>query len=117
MVGAWPRSGIAREEAQVPYNIDFSQKPTRWGESGVYGFTERLDRQTAAQFLLQPFTPEAGLQTTTRQFEGLFPVPIFLEPGITQPILGTPLAPHIKSYPKEDPKTCPTEPPGSPNHQ
>ncbi|KAG0639600.1 hypothetical protein HOY80DRAFT_873271, partial [Tuber brumale] len=84
--------------------IDFSQKLTRQGESGVYGFNEHLDRQDAAQLLLQSVTTEARLQTIFRQFEGLLPMPILLEPYITQSMARTLLAPFVKSYPPKNPK-------------
>jgi hypothetical protein len=50
--------------------IDFSQKLTRWGESGVYGFLEHLDCRACAEILLQSITTEARQQMVFRQFEG-----------------------------------------------
>lgn len=47
--------------------IDFCQKLTRWGESGVYGFIEHLDSRAAAQMLLQSITTEARQQMIFRQ--------------------------------------------------
>lgn len=47
--------------------IDFCQKLTRFGESGVYGFLEHLDSRAAAQLLLQSITTEARQQMIFRQ--------------------------------------------------
>ncbi|RPA90835.1 stress response protein Rds1 [Choiromyces venosus 120613-1] len=84
--------------------IDFSQKLTRWGESGVYGFIEHLDSRAAAQLLLQSITTEARQQMIFRQFEGLFPMPVWFEAGVSQSMAWTLLAPYIKSCPPENPK-------------
>jgi hypothetical protein len=46
----------------VPEFIDFCQKLTRWGESGVYGFLTHLNSRAAAQLLLQSITVEARQQ-------------------------------------------------------
>ncbi|KAH0612944.1 uncharacterized protein H6S33_009324 [Morchella sextelata] len=83
--------------------IDFCQKLTRWGESGVYGFIEHLDSRAAAQMLLQSITTEARQQMIFRQFQGLFPMPVWFEVGITQSMSWTLLSPHIKSCPAENP--------------
>ncbi|KAF8542860.1 ferritin-like domain-containing protein [Trichophaea hybrida] len=63
----------------VPEFIDFCQKLTRWGESGVYGFLPHLDSRPAAQLLLQSITTEARQQMIFRQFEGLFPMTVWFE--------------------------------------
>lgn len=47
--------------------VDFCQKLTRFGESGVYGFIEHLDSRAAAQLLLQSITTEARQQMIFRQ--------------------------------------------------
>jgi len=79
--------------------IDFSQKLTRWGESGVYGFLNHLDSGAAGQILLQSITTEARQQMIFRQFEGLFPMPEWFEIGIPQSWAWTLLAPYISSCP------------------
>ena len=55
--------------------IDFCQKLTRFGESGVYGFLNHLDSREAGQLLLQSISTEARQQMIFRQFDGLFPMP------------------------------------------
>lgn len=65
--------------------IDFNQKLTRWGESGVYGFLNHLDSRETAQILLQSITTEARQQMIFRQFDGLFPMPVWFEIGIRNP--------------------------------
>ncbi|KAI1073542.1 ferritin-like domain-containing protein [Whalleya microplaca] len=79
--------------------IDFSQKLTRWGESGVYGFLNHLDSRETAQILLQSITTEARQQMIFRQFEGLFPMPVWFEVGIPQSWGWTLLSPYISSCP------------------
>lgn len=79
--------------------VDFCQKLTRWGESGVYGFLEHLDSRASAQLLLQSITTEARQQMIFRQFDGLFPMPVWFEAGITQSMSWTLLAPYIVSCP------------------
>ncbi|KAI5801230.1 ferritin-like domain-containing protein [Geopyxis carbonaria] len=87
----------------VPQFIDFCQKLTRWGESGTYGFLPHLDSRAAAQLLLSSITTEARQQTIFRQFEGLFPFPVWFEVGVPQSFQWTLLAPYIKSCPTENP--------------
>ncbi|RYP89242.1 hypothetical protein DL769_000147 [Monosporascus sp. CRB-8-3] len=79
--------------------IDFSQKLTRWGEGGVYGFINHLDSRESAQILLQSITTEARQQVIFRQFEGLFPMPEWFQVGIPQSWAWTLLAPYISSCP------------------
>ncbi|EST10013.1 hypothetical protein PSEUBRA_000414 [Kalmanozyma brasiliensis GHG001] len=86
----------------VPEFIDFSQRLTKWGESGVYGFLNLLDNRASAQILLQSITTEARQQFAFRQFEGLFPVPEWFETGIPQSWAWTLLSPWIVSCPKEN---------------
>lgn len=88
----------------VPEYVDFCQKLTRFGESGVYGFLPHLNSRPSAQLLLQSITTEARQQMIFRQFEGLFPMPVWFETGITQSMAWTLLAPYIKSCPKENPR-------------
>jgi hypothetical protein len=80
--------------------IDFSQKLTRFGESGVYGFLPHLDSRESAQLLLQSITTEARQQMIFRQFEGLFPMPVWFEVGIPQSWAWSLLAPYISSCPE-----------------
>ncbi|KAI2605340.1 ferritin-like domain-containing protein [Hypoxylon fragiforme] len=77
--------------------IDFNQKLTRWGESGVLGFLNHLDSRETAQILLQSITTEARQQMIFRQFDGLFPMPVWFEIGIPQSWAWTLLAPYISS--------------------
>ncbi|KUI58361.1 Protein rds1 [Cytospora mali] len=79
--------------------IDFSQKLTRWGESGVYGFLNHLDAREVGQLLLQSITTEARQQMIFRQFNGQFPMPVWFECGIPQSWAWTLLAPYISSCP------------------
>ncbi|KAI0369661.1 Rds1 protein [Pilatotrama ljubarskyi] len=79
--------------------VDFCQKLTRFGESGVYGFLEHLDSRPAATLLLESITTEARQQMIFRQFEGLFPMPEWFIPAITQSMAWTLLAPYISSCP------------------
>lgn len=79
--------------------IDFSQKLTRYGEAGVYGFLNHLNAHDVGQMLLQSITTEARQQMIFRQFEGLFPMPEWFEVGIPQSWAWTLLAPYISSCP------------------
>ncbi|CAJ2503346.1 Uu.00g107400.m01.CDS01 [Anthostomella pinea] len=81
--------------------IDFSQKLTRFGESGVYGFLNHLDSRETGQLLLQSISTEARQQMIFRQFEGLFPMPVWFEVGIPQSWAWTLLAPYISSCPED----------------
>ncbi len=79
--------------------LDFCQKLTRFGESGVYGFLEHLDSREAATLLLQSITTEARQQMIFRQFDGLFPMPVWFEAGTPQSWAWTLLAPYISECP------------------
>ncbi|KOS20562.1 Protein rds1 [Escovopsis weberi] len=79
--------------------IDFSQKLTRWGESGVYGFLPHLNSGPAAQLLLQSIAVEARQQLVFRQFGGQFPMPYWHAPGIPQSWAWSFIAPFISSCP------------------
>ncbi|GAB1214457.1 hypothetical protein ATERTT37_003620 [Aspergillus terreus] len=81
--------------------IDFCQKLTRFGESGVYGFLAHLDSRESATLLLQSITTEARQQMVFRQFEGLFPMPVWFEVGVPQSWAWTLLAPYISSCPPD----------------
>ncbi|KDR71779.1 hypothetical protein GALMADRAFT_779423 [Galerina marginata CBS 339.88] len=84
--------------------VDFSQKVTRVGESGGWGFLEHLDSRDVAQLLVQSLSTEARQQMILRQFEGLFPMPVWFEPGITQSMAWTLLAPHLVTCPAGNPR-------------
>ncbi|KIX96966.1 uncharacterized protein Z520_07080 [Fonsecaea multimorphosa CBS 102226] len=79
--------------------IDFCQKLTRFGESGVYGFLGHLDSRESATLLLESITTEARQQMIFRQFDGLFPMPLWFIPGVPQSWAWTLLAPYISSCP------------------
>jgi hypothetical protein len=80
--------------------IDFNQKLTRWGESGVWGFLNHLDSREAAQLLSQSIATEARQQLSFRQMLGLPPMPVWFEAGIPQSWSWTYLAPYISSCPE-----------------
>lgn len=80
--------------------LDFNQRLTRFGESGVYGFLGHLDSQAAATLLLQSITTEARQQMIFRQFNGQFPMPVWFEVGVPQSWAWTLLAPYISSCPE-----------------
>lgn len=84
--------------------VDFNQRLTRWGESGVYGFLSKLNSADSAQLLQQSIATEARQQMVFRQFAGAFPMPVFFESGIPQSWAWTLLAPWIESCPPENPK-------------
>jgi Ferritin-like domain len=79
--------------------LDFCQKLTRFGESGVYGFLNHLDSREAGQLLLQSISTEARQQMIFRQFDGLFPMPVWFEVGVPQSWGWTLLAPYIAECP------------------
>ncbi|KAJ8199643.1 hypothetical protein LV157_000510 [Aspergillus fumigatus] len=85
--------------ATVHEFIDFCQKLTRFGEAGVYGFLPHLDSREAAGLLTQTVTTEARQQMIFRQFEGLFPMPVWFEVGVPQSWTWTLLAPYISYCP------------------
>ncbi|KAL9108113.1 MAG: hypothetical protein Q9227_007089 [Pyrenula ochraceoflavens] len=100
--------GLQASPVQCTYNypyttvreyLDFCQKLTRFGESGVYGFINHLTSREAAQLLLQSISTEARQQMIFRQFDGLFPMPVWFETGIPQSWAWTLLAPYISSCP------------------
>ena len=79
--------------------VDFCQKLTRFGESGVYGFLNHLTSRESGQLLLQSISTEARQQMSFRQCDGLFPMPVWCEVGIPQSWAWTLLAPYISSCP------------------
>nr|VWO99603.1 Acetylornithine/succinyldiaminopimelate aminotransferase (ACOAT) (DapATase) (Succinyldiaminopimelate transferase) (EC (EC [Ganoderma boninense] len=88
--------------ASVRDFLDFCQKLTRFGESGVYGFLAHLASRAAANLLLQSIATEARQQMAFRQLEGLFPTPVFFEPAISQSMAWTLLAPYVASCPPDN---------------
>ncbi|KIJ51443.1 hypothetical protein M422DRAFT_74299 [Sphaerobolus stellatus SS14] len=82
--------------------IDFSQAVTAFGESGTYGFIPHLDSKAVAQIVTQTIAVEARQQMAFRQFEGLFPMPFYNVPGISQSMQWTLLAPYLASCPSSN---------------
>lgn len=80
--------------------IDFNQKLTRWGESGVWGFINHLDSREVGQLLSQSIATEARQQMSFRQMLGLHPYPVWFETGIPQSWAWSYLAPYISSCPE-----------------
>lgn len=79
--------------------LDFCQKLTGFGEAGVYGFLAHLDSREAANLLTLSVATEGRQQMIFRQFQGLFPMPVWFEAGIPQSWAWTLLAPYISSCP------------------
>ncbi|KAI6169397.1 ferritin-like domain-containing protein [Pisolithus thermaeus] len=83
--------------------LDFCQKLTRWGESGVYGFLPHLDNRAPAELLINSITTEARQQMAFRQLEGLFPMAVWFIAGIPQAWAWTLLSPYLVHCPAENP--------------
>lgn len=79
--------------------LDFMARLTRYGESGVWGFLAHLDSNEVATLLSQSIATEARQQMAFRQLSGLFPMPVWFEPGIPQSWQWSLLAPYISSCP------------------
>jgi hypothetical protein len=73
--GATPQCIYNYPFTTVHEAFDFTQKLTRFGESGVWGFQAHLDSREVAQLLDQSIATEARQQMIFRQFSGLFPMP------------------------------------------
>ncbi|KFH42499.1 hypothetical protein ACRE_067700 [Hapsidospora chrysogenum ATCC 11550] len=71
--------------------IDFSQKLFKWGESSIYGFVNHLNSRAAGQLLTQSTAIKARQQMLLRQFAGLFPMPVWFEPGIPRLLVVDPV--------------------------
>lgn len=97
--GATPQCTYNYPFKTVHEAFDFTQKLTRFGESGVWGFQSHLDSREVAQLLDQSIATEARQQMIFRQFSGLFPMPAWFETGIPQSWAWTLLAPYISSCP------------------
>ncbi|KAL4876983.1 hypothetical protein BJY04DRAFT_199086 [Aspergillus karnatakaensis] len=81
--------------------IDFMQRVTRYGESGVWGFLSHLDSREVSQMLSQSIAIEARQQMVFRQMLGLAPMPVWFENGWPQSWQWTMLAPYISSCPAD----------------
>lgn len=99
--GATPQCTYNYPFKTVHEAFDFTQKLTRFGESGVWGFQSHLDAREVAQLLDQSIATEARQQMIFRQFAGLFPMPVWFETGIPQSWAWTLLAPYISSCPAD----------------
>ncbi|PMD53283.1 uncharacterized protein K444DRAFT_172335 [Hyaloscypha bicolor E] len=97
--GATPQCTYNYPFTTVHEAFDFTQKLTRFGESGVWGFQAHLDSRECAQLLDQSIATEARQQMIFRQFAGLFPMPVWFETGIPQSWAWTLLAPYISECP------------------
>jgi hypothetical protein len=97
--GATPQCTYNYPFKTVHEAFDFTQKLTRFGESGVWGFQAHLDSREVAQLLDQSIATEARQQLIFRQFAGLFPMPVWFETGIPQSWAWTLLAPYISECP------------------
>ncbi|KAK4688958.1 hypothetical protein P7C73_g1170, partial [Tremellales sp. Uapishka_1] len=83
--------------------VNFCQRLTRWGESGVYGFLPHLDSRASAQLLLQSIATEARQQMVFRQFSGAHPMPVYFETGISQSMSWSLLNRYIVECPAGNP--------------
>ncbi|PPQ75998.1 hypothetical protein CVT24_006555 [Panaeolus cyanescens] len=83
----------------VPQFLDFSKRLTRLGEAGVLGFLSHLDSRPVAALLSQTVTTEARQQMVFRQLQGMFPMPVWFQTGITQSMHWTMLARYIDTCP------------------
>ena len=61
--------------------LDFMQRLTRFGESGVWGFINHLDSREVGQVLAQSIATEARQQMIFRQMSGLTPMDVWFENG------------------------------------
>jgi len=96
----------AAKSCQYQYNFnsvgeffDFSQRVTRYGESGIYGFLPLLENKALPHLVLLAVSTEARQQAAFRQFSGLPPVTVWFETGATQAMAWTLLSQHIISCP------------------
>jgi len=80
--------------------VDFNQRLTRWGESGVWGFINHLDSREVGQLLAQSIATEARQQMIFRQMAGLTPMDVSFETGYPQSWSWTLLAPYISYCPE-----------------
>lgn len=80
--------------------VDFMQRLTRFGESGVWGFVNHLDSREVGQLLAQSIATEARQQQIFRQMSGLTPMDVWFENGWPQSWAWTMLAPYISYCPQ-----------------
>ncbi|KAL2835479.1 ferritin-like domain-containing protein [Aspergillus pseudoustus] len=80
--------------------VDFMQRVTRYGESGVWGFLAHLDSREVAQLLSQSIATEARQQMVFRQMAGLTPMDVWFENGWPQSWQWTMLAPYVSYCPE-----------------
>jgi hypothetical protein len=80
--------------------VDFMQRVTRFGESGVWGFINHLDSREVGQLLAQSIATEARQQQIFRQMSGLTPMDVWFENGWPQSWAWTMLAPYISYCPE-----------------
>ena len=79
--------------------LDFMQRLTRFGESGVWGFINHLDSREVGQLLAQSIATEARQQMIFRQMSGLTPMDVWFENGWPQSWSWSMLAPYISYCP------------------
>jgi hypothetical protein len=60
----------------VPEFLEFSDRITRVGESGVLGFLAHLDSRASANLISESITVESRQELVLRQMLGLFPMPV-----------------------------------------
>ncbi|KAL9125694.1 MAG: hypothetical protein Q9217_005139 [Psora testacea] len=80
--------------------VDFMQRLTRFGESGVWGFINHLDSREVGQLLAQSIATEARQQQIFRQMSGLQPMNVWFENGWPQSWAWTMLAQYISYCPE-----------------
>ncbi|KAI4210087.1 MAG: hypothetical protein LQ351_007036 [Letrouitia transgressa] len=80
--------------------LDFNQRVTRFGESGVWGFINHLDSREVGQLLSQSIATESRQQQIFRQLSGLTPMDVWFENGWPQSWAWTMLAPYISYCPE-----------------
>ena len=80
--------------------LDFNQRVTRFGESGVWGFINHLDSREVGQLLAQSIATEARQQNIFRQLSGLTPMDVWFENGWPQSWAWSMLAPYISYCPE-----------------
>ena len=81
--------------------LDFMQRLTRFGESGVWGFINHLDSREVGQLLAQSIATEARQQQIFRQMSGLTPMNVWFENGWPQSWAWTMLAQYISYCPAD----------------
>ncbi|EEP77545.1 conserved hypothetical protein [Uncinocarpus reesii 1704] len=88
----------------LPEFFDFAQKISKVIESTAYGFVPHLDARETAQLLLQAVSMTGRQQLLFRQFEGLFPIPVWFQTAIPQSWAWTLIAPYINYCPGNNPR-------------